>query len=118
MSVRFQADRDLHQGIVTGAIRREPALDFQTARAARLDGLEDLEVLRRAAQERRILVTHDKRSMARHLARFLAEGNVSPGVLVVIPQHADIGRVIDTLILIWAASEPEEWRSRITKIPF
>jgi hypothetical protein len=41
MKVRFQADADLHQMIVTALVRREPSVDFQTATAAGLAGLLD-----------------------------------------------------------------------------
>jgi len=34
MKVRFRADADLHQVIVTTILRRSPSLDFQTATAA------------------------------------------------------------------------------------
>jgi hypothetical protein len=55
-------------------------------------------VLRRAASEGRILVSHDKRTMPRHLASFLNEGNESPGVLLVIPQDAPLRSVVETLV--------------------
>ncbi len=56
MNVRYQADADLNQVIVTGVLRREPAIDFQTAFAAGLGGVKDPEVLAIAAQQERILV--------------------------------------------------------------
>ncbi|EAZ89840.1 hypothetical protein CY0110_25436 [Crocosphaera chwakensis CCY0110] len=31
MKIRFQADADRNQTIVTGVLRREPKIDFQTA---------------------------------------------------------------------------------------
>ncbi len=36
--VHFQADADLNQAIVTGALRRQPNLSFQSAYTARLEG--------------------------------------------------------------------------------
>lgn len=59
MTVRYQADADLNQVIVTGVLRREPAIDFQTAFVAGLEGVKDSEVLGIAAQQGRILVSHD-----------------------------------------------------------
>lgn len=50
MKVRFQADADLNQIIVRAALRREPTIDFQTAQAAKLSGLEDEKVLALAAK--------------------------------------------------------------------
>jgi hypothetical protein len=48
LSIRFQADNDLKRIIVDATLRREPRIDFQTAQAARLDGLDDRVVLRQA----------------------------------------------------------------------
>lgn len=93
MSIRYQADNDLNQLIVAATYRREPGIDFQTAQKAQLDRLDDPIVLRRAASEGRILVTHDKRTMPRHFASFLRQGNISPGVLLVIPQDAPLQSV-------------------------
>ena len=63
--VRFLADADLNQKIVTGARRREPAIDFRSATDARLAGLHDRDVLALAAASNRVLVTHDMKSMPR-----------------------------------------------------
>jgi len=40
----------------------------------------------------------------------------SPGVFLV-SQYSPIGEVIDALVLVWAASDAEEWKNRIIKIP-
>jgi hypothetical protein len=45
MKVRFQADADFNRIIIKAALRREPTIDFQTAEAANLVGLDDPEVL-------------------------------------------------------------------------
>jgi len=66
VSIRYQADNDLKQLIVAATFREEPAIDFKTAQSAQLDRLDDLTVLRRAASEGRILVSHDKHTMPRH----------------------------------------------------
>jgi len=52
VKVRFLADADLNQAIVSGAVRREPSLDFLTARAGRLRGMGDSEVQAVAADQR------------------------------------------------------------------
>jgi hypothetical protein len=118
VSIRFQADNDLNRLIVAATFRREPALDFQSAQTAQLDYLDDETVLQRAASEGRILVTHDKRTLPKHFASFLAKGNSSPGVLLVIPQDVPLRPVVDTLILIWVDDRPETWQNAITVIPF
>lgn len=115
MKVCFQADVDLNQVIVKATLRREPNIDFQTALAANLDGLSDTDVLAFAASTGRVLVTHDRKTMPRYFAEFIANEQ-SSGVLV-IPQKLSIRAVVDDLILIWAASVAEEWINRIQSLP-
>ncbi len=68
--IRFLADADLKDAIVSGCVRREPAMDFLSANAANLHDLPDPEVLRIAAQEDRILVSHDFQTMPQHFGDF------------------------------------------------
>ena len=59
MKVRYQADNDLRKAIVRGAVRREPRMSFRSAQSAGFDGVPDAEVLASAADEGRILISHD-----------------------------------------------------------
>lgn len=72
MKVQVQADADLNEIIVKAALRREPGLDFRTAQAAGLPGLNDRDVLALAARSGRLLVTHDRKTMPKHFAEFIA----------------------------------------------
>ncbi|MEG5160882.1 DUF5615 family PIN-like protein [Microcoleus sp. AT3-A2] len=81
--MRYQADADLNQAIVTGLLRRESTIDFQTAFAAGLEGVKDSDVLAIAAQQRRVLVSHDHRkTMPSEFAEFITT-NQSAGVIIV-----------------------------------
>ena len=71
MRVRFQADADFNHIIIKAALRREPTIDFQTAEAANLVGLDDSEVLATAAKAGRVLLTHDRRTMPKHFGEFI-----------------------------------------------
>lgn len=115
MSVRFQADADLNHIIVKATLRREPSIDFQTAHAAGLVGVPDSEVLALAAQAGRVLVTHDRKTMPAHFAEFIAH-TISSGVIV-IPQKLSVHAAVEDLVLIWTASEAEEWRNSIQVLP-
>ncbi len=115
MSVRFQADADLNHIIVKATLRREPSIDFQTAHVAGLAGLRDSEVLELAAQVGRVLVTHNRKTMPKHFAEFIVH-TTSSGVIV-IPQKLPIRAVVDDLLLVWTASEAEEWINRIQVLP-
>lgn len=115
MTIRYQADADLNQTIVKGVLWREPRIDFQTAFAAGLEGVKDPEVLAIAAQQRRILISHDRRTMPLEFATFIASSQ-SSGVIIV-SRRLSIEAVIEELLLIWAASSVEEWVNRIAKLP-
>lgn len=115
--IRFQAGNDLKRIIVDATRRREPRIDFKTAQAARLDDLDDEAVLRLAASQSRILVSHDKRTMPGALARFINSGSTSPGVLLVIPQNAPIRDVVEAVISIWADDQAKDWENLVFKIP-
>jgi hypothetical protein len=115
VNVSYQADADLNQAIVTGVLRREPTVDFQTAFAAGLEGVKDSGVLAIAAQQGRILVSHDRKTMPSEFATFITS-NQSSGVIIV-SRKLPIEVVIEELLLIWAASSAEEWVNRIAKLP-
>jgi len=91
MKIRFQADADFNQIIVKAILRREPIIDFQTAQVAKLSGLDDEDVLAKAAEEGRLLVTHDRKTIPRYFAGFI-RSQVSPGVLIV-PQNCQWPRL-------------------------
>jgi len=115
VKVRLQADADLNEHIVKGVLRREPGIDFRTASPAGLYGLRDLEVLAMAAGEGRILVSHDRKTMPRICAKFIQTTN-SPG-LFLVSQKTDVLIAIESLLLVWMASEAEDWTNRIAAIP-
>jgi hypothetical protein len=85
------------------------------ARGGGVIGAADATVLRIAAQSGRILVPHDRKTIPGHLARFL-ESHPSPGVILV-PQALDIGAAIEDLLIIWAASDADEWRNQLGFVP-
>ena len=114
MKVRFLADVNLDERIVDGVLRWEPAVDFVTAGAAKLHSLDDVDVLRIAADEGRILVTHDRKTMPYAFSEFIVRRS-SPGVIIV-PKDLALKRAIDELILIWAASAAEEWSGMLVQI--
>jgi hypothetical protein len=115
MKVRFQADADLNQIILLATIRREPSIDFQTALMADLAGIDDPIVLARTAKDGRLLVTHDRKAMPKHFAEFIAH-DASLGLLI-IPQSLSVATAVEDLILIWSATEAEEWINRISVLP-
>jgi len=116
VTVRFQADADLNQKIVSATVRLEPAIDFRSAVDAALPGLDDAAVLASAAVDGRVLVTHDMKTMPRHFGEFIQEAS-SPGVIV-LSQRMPISEATASLIVIWSTTRAEEWVDRIYVVPF
>ncbi len=112
--VRFQADADFNEIIIKALLRREPKVDFQTATQLKLEGVDDLEVLQLSADAGRILITHDRRTIPSHFATFIQD-RTSSGV--VVSKKLATRQVVDDLLLIWLATEMDEWQNRIIILP-
>jgi hypothetical protein len=113
---RFLADENFDYVIVRGLCLQQPHVDILTAPQAGILGFPDPAVLAFAAEQDRILLSHDKRTMPYHFAMFLAGGNQSPGVMLV-SRKVTIGQAIEALLLVWEASSHEEWRNQVTRLP-
>ena len=116
VSVRFLADADLNQAILDGIRHHEPAVDFKTANEAGLEGLSDSEVLELAADEGRVLVSHDVSTMPVHFAARSRLGLKNPGVLLAL-QSAPMSEVIESLLIVWSASREAEWVGHLHYLP-
>jgi len=75
-----------------------------------------MQVLEYAAGQGMIVVSHDVNTMAHQAYQRLAAGQPMPG-LVLARQTASVKSVIDDLLLIWAASEAEEWEGQVRFLP-
>jgi uncharacterized protein DUF5615 len=117
MSIRFLADEDLKAGIVQGLRSREPAIDILDVKTAGLRGTKDPALLELADRQGRILITYDRRTMTRYFRDRLHAGKSSPGVFVFPQQRSAIGEIVEWLLLVWTASQVEEWRDRIVYLP-
>src|SRR5262249_17828861 len=77
--------------------------------------LRESAVLARAADEGRVLVTHDLQTMPRHFAEFIT-ARQSAGLLL-IPQRLPSAAAVDDLLLIWSTMEAEEWINLMWYLP-
>lgn len=114
--VRFQADANFSRWIIKGLLRSHPTMDILTAEAAGLRGVPDPEVLARAADDERVLLSHDYHTMPRHFGDFLASGRHCAGVLL-LHQTLPLGQAIELVELVWEASSPEEWIDALRYLP-
>lgn len=114
--LRLLIDQDLDQVILRGLRRRVPALDFVTAYQAGLSDASDPDLLTWAAEHKRVVVTHDRRTMPDHAAARISQNESVAGVIVVSRRLA-VRRVIDDLEIIVSCSLEEEWENVIKHLP-
>lgn len=107
MIVRFLADENLDAGIIRGLRAREP-----------LQGTKDPALLELAERQDRALITYDRNTMTRHCRDRLNAGKLNPGVFILRQDEAAIGAIIESLLLVWSASQAEEWRNQVVYLPF
>ena len=98
-ALRFLVDEDFDNDIMRGMLRQLPTLDIVRAQDVGLSGTPDPIVLEWAAQERRVLLTHDVSTMTSHAYARVASGSPMPGVFAV-SQLAPISQVIEDLMLL------------------
>jgi Domain of unknown function (DUF5615) len=113
---RFLADHDLIDHIVSGVLRREPLIEFLRLRDLGMAAAGDSDVLEYAGNERLIVVSHDVGSMPAAAFERLAAGQTLAGLLLV-RQRDSIAPIIESLVLVWAASEVEEWEGVVRFLP-
>ena len=114
--MRFLADENFDNRILAGLRRRLPALDILRVQDAGLVGAEDPEILAWAAEEDRILLTHDAATVPDFAYERIRAGAAMPGVLEV-PFDMPIGQAIEELLLVMEASRPEDWSNRVIYLP-
>lgn len=96
--LRWLADEDFDADILRGVLRQLPTLDVVRVQDVELSGHHDREVLAWAAQEDRVLLTHDVSTMKTYAYERSAAGLAMPGVFVV-SQALAIGRLLRRLSL-------------------
>jgi hypothetical protein len=114
--LRLLADENFNRTIVTGVVRRLPDADFPRAQDLGLQGMPDPELLAWAAQETRIVVSHDVSTMIKHAADRLRDGRPLPGLLLV-PSTTSTAVAIDELVTLCQCSEHHEWQNMIAFLP-
>jgi len=77
--------------------------------------MSDSEVLRLAADDDRVLVTCDVRTMPKHFAVFTAR-ETSPDLLL-IPARVPIGEIMNGILACWRSWTAEEMRNQLRWLP-
>jgi hypothetical protein len=117
--VRYLIDESIPEQLMNALIQREPAMEVFIVgqNMASPKGAPDPELLLFAEKEKLALVTFDKKSMDCHVTNHRATGHHTWGIFE-LRRGFSIRRYVDDLVLIWSASEAEDWRDRIEWLPW
>ncbi len=114
--MKFLADENLNANITRGLQRQLATLDILTVQQAGLRGASDADVLARAADQGRVVWTHDAQTMPGAAFELVSEGLPMPGVIV-IPSTLALARVISDLRLIVEAGRPSDFEKQVVFLP-
>jgi hypothetical protein len=114
--LRLAADENFNNNIVRGLLRRNPNLDIVRIQDVGLSGADDPTVLEWAAQEGRILLTHDVTTMTRYAYDRIKDGQRMPGMFEV-STYSPIGQVIEDILLLVELSFEGEWEGKVGYLP-
>ena len=116
MSPRFLADENIDSDFVLGLRRRVDDIDILRVQDVGLRTLGDPEILQWAANEGRILISHDLKTIPGFAGERLTAGLPMPGVIL-LPSSLSIAQAIDEIAAIAVASNAEEWNNQIAYLP-
>lgn len=93
-----------------------PALDIVRVQDAGLSGTNDPAILEWAAQQGRVLLTHDVSTITRYAYQRIQAGKPMPGVFEV-NRKISTGTAIEDIILLAECSREGEWEGQIRYLP-
>ncbi len=114
--MRFVADENFDGTILRELHKHFPNLDVLRLQDTELYQQADSVVLEWAAEQKRIVLTHDVQTLVNEAYSRVEQGLAMPGVILVRRRLA-IGAALDDLLLIMGASEPEEFENRVIFVP-
>ncbi len=114
--IRLATDENFNNLIIRVLRNRMPEFDLIRVQDAGLSGLKDPKILEWAANEKRILLTHDISTITHYAYDRVRKGLPMPGV-VEIKCHAPVKKVVDDLVLFVYCSDIDEWDNQVAYLP-
>jgi Domain of unknown function (DUF5615) len=110
------ADENFNNDIVRGLLRKKPDLDIVRVQEVGLRGADDPAILEWAANEGRVVLTHDAATMTYYAYERVRVGLSMPGVIEVA-DDLPLGQVIEDILLLAEYSNKGEWESQVIYLP-
>ncbi len=114
--LKLATDENFNNDILRGILRRNPDLDILRIQDVGLSGADDPTVLEWAAQEGRILLTHDVQTITRYAYERVEANQAMPGVFEV-GRSVPVGIAIEDILLLAECSLEGEWEGQVRYLP-
>jgi hypothetical protein len=114
--LRLLADENFNGDIVRGLLLREPDLDLVRVQDVGLAGEDDPDVLAWAAENDRIILSHDRATLPGYAYARVAAGQEMAGVFI-LNDRFPVGHAIEEILLLIACTEQAEWSGRAVYVP-
>jgi predicted nuclease of predicted toxin-antitoxin system len=116
--LKLLLDENFNNNILRGLQQRNPDLDLIRAQdVPEIAGKDDPTLLEWAANNDRVLFTHDVRTITRFAYERIESGKPMPGI-VEVKRPAPLKNVIEDILLLIEDNRPEEIKDRIIYLPF
>lgn len=113
--LRLLSDENFNGDIVRGLFLRQPNLDLLRVQDVGLCEVDDPTILDWAANNDRIVLTHDRATMPDFAYERLLKGQMMG--LFVVNDRMPIRQAIDELLLLVNCSEQQEWKGIVLYLP-
>jgi predicted nuclease of predicted toxin-antitoxin system len=114
--LRLLADENFNGDIVRGLLLRQADLDILRVQDVGLAGADDPDVLTWAAENHRIVLTHDVATMSDYAYDRVAAGMPMAGVFI-LKDRFPVGGAIEEILLMVGCTDQEEWSGRAVHLP-
>jgi predicted nuclease of predicted toxin-antitoxin system len=115
--LRLLADENLPASIVEGVCRRLSGVDFIRVQDVGLVRTPDADILEWAAQQARVVVSLDKKTLTTDAWNRVANGQPMPGVIILRQHLITTGQAINELELHADAGMPDDMKDRVLYLP-
>jgi hypothetical protein len=110
------ADENFNNAIVRGLIRVKPDLDIVRVQDVGLSATDDHEILEWAANEDRVLLTHDVTTITKYAYERVEAGKYMPGVIEV-SRKVSLGTAIEEILYVAEVCDHGELDGQIVYLP-
>jgi hypothetical protein len=115
--VKWLADENFRSAILRGLLRKAPAFDIVRAQDIReISGQDDRVLLRFAAADGRIVVTHDLSTMIPAMREQMRLESRCAAI-VMVPDSLPIGAAVDDFLLLDRCAVEADWAAGVIYLP-